>query len=102
MKRCAALSVFRHAGKVKAIVDTALYLAFLDHDKFRAYLTGPDKDLFAFVKLLGFIGPTTQYHLVINLGRDYTKPDLWLLRLAKEFGFGNSEEGGVRYGRSDP
>ena len=91
--RRAALRVFKHAGKVNAIVDTALLLAPLGHDQLRAILTGPVNDLFAFVRQLGFIGPTTRYHLVKNLGRDYPKPDLRLLRLAKEFGFGYSADG---------
>ena len=91
--RRAALGVFNHPGKVNAIVNAAFLLAPLDDAQFRAILTGPDKDLFAFVRQFGFIGPVTQYHIVINLGRDYVKPDLWLLRLAEEFGFGYSAEG---------
>ena len=71
--------VFRHKGKVTAILNMGLAA-----DKiFKMYQDAEDK--LVFLETLSFIGKTTKYHLAKNLGLDVCKPDRHLVRIAKQF-----------------
>lgn len=72
-------SVFRHAGKAKAIQDAlaqkqAIFQGFLDA-----------KDKLAYLESLPWIGVITKFHLAKNCGLDVCKPDRHLVRLAARY-----------------
>ncbi len=51
----------------------------------------PDKGRIDYLDSLPHIGPITKYHLARNIGLDFAKPDVHLVRLAKRFGFTDVE-----------
>ena len=85
-----ALLFFRNERKIDAIISTAVRLADSDWEEFKAELTGPSS--LEFMETLGFVGPANSRFLARNLGLDYAKPDLWMLRVAGEFGYGESPD----------
>ena len=85
-----ALLFFRNERKIDAIIATAVRLAGSDWEDFKAELTGPSS--LEFMETLGFVGPANSRFLARNLGLDYAKPDLWMLRVAGEFGYGESPD----------
>jgi hypothetical protein len=80
----AALRVFRHEPKMRAIVFTAGLIANEGFARFRQSLQARPLDT-----LLGlpYIGPVTQYHLAKNIGVNVAKPDRYLVRIAHLFGY---------------
>lgn len=47
----------------------------------------PNERRIEYLDSLPHIGPITRYHLARNIGLDFAKPDVHLVRLAKRFGF---------------
>lgn len=47
----------------------------------------PDEKRIEYLDSLPHIGSTTRYHLARNIGLDFAKPDIHLVRLAERFGF---------------
>lgn len=75
-RRQSATSVFGHPGKAPAIDTIWKNRRVL----FTAYETAENK--VAYCAELPWIGPVTKFHLAKNLGLDFAKPDVHLLRLA--------------------
>lgn len=48
-----------------------------------------DPERIEYLDTLPQIGPITKYHLARNLGIDCIKPDIWLERLSKKYGYVN-------------
>ncbi|MDJ0823779.1 MAG: hypothetical protein QNJ09_18465 [Paracoccaceae bacterium] len=71
--------VFRHEGKVDAIIEIWRGRAKLLAE-FLSLLT--DEERLAWCATLPWVGPITKYHLAKNLGVDCAKPDRWLDRIA--------------------
>jgi hypothetical protein len=42
---------------------------------------------------LGYIGPSTRYHLARNIGADVAKPDRYMLTRAREIGYPETNAG---------
>lgn len=85
----AALHVYRHEQKIRAIAHTATYLAGEDFSKFKEKLrTCPLLTL----RSLPYIGPITQFHLAKNIGLDFAKPDRHLVRIARLFDYPSVED----------
>jgi len=76
-----ALDVFRHYGKVDAVIKTARLLL----KEGVALRSRIKEDPLNALDPLPFMGPVTKYHLARNLGFDYIKPDRLLVRLASKF-----------------
>jgi len=76
-----ALNVFRHYGKVDAVIKTARLLL----KEGVALRSRIKEDPLNALDPLPFMGPVTKYHLARNLGFDYIKPDRLLVRLASKF-----------------
>ena len=75
-------AVFGHKGKAKAIEEiwrrrNALLREFQEKKT--------DQERLAFFETLPYVGPVTKYHLARNLGLDFAKPDLHLVRIARKF-----------------
>lgn len=51
-----------------------------------------DEKKLEFLQMLSFIGPVTKYHLAKNIGLQYAKPDVHLVRVATHFGFEDVQE----------
>lgn len=69
--------VYGHPGKAAA-VETV----WRDREQlFAGFIAADDK--LAFCKALPWLGPITQFHLAKNLGEDFIKPDVHLVRLAR-------------------
>jgi hypothetical protein len=90
-ERCVAdaRELFRHEGKLRAIVNFARILA----DGQRRDLTelirrdGPDS-----LEYLPYMGPATSRHLAKAIGFDIAKPDRHLVRLASRVGATSADE----------
>ena len=88
--REAALQVIHNEKKMDAIISAAVRLADSDWEEFKAELTGPSS--LEFMETLGFVGPANSCFLARNIGLDYAKPDVWMLRVAGEFGYEESHD----------
>lgn len=80
--RSAALSIFRHEGKVDSILRIAERVRALDASELEARLRDPE----AFLMDLPYIGPITWRHLAKNLGAPVAKADRHLSRLTDTVG----------------
>ena len=78
--RDAALTVFGHKGKVKAILDIAATVDQLGEDGLREAMHGDPQ---SFLCSVPYIGPVTWRHLAKNLGVRVAKPDRHLVRVAR-------------------
>jgi hypothetical protein len=79
-----ALRVFKHEGKIEAILTMARYL---QHCGFRHLMkqlgeTGP-----SYLLRFPFLGPATSLHLAKNLGLPHPKPDRHLIRISNLLGY---------------
>lgn len=86
--RTKALRVFRHAGKIDAIIAIVAHvndigLAAVSH---RLACEGA-----TYLRTLPYIGPVTVYHLAKNLGQDVAKPDRHLVRIAHACGYNDPQ-----------
>ena len=79
----AALTAFRHPGKVGAIASAAKRVAGEGFERIQEQLTTGGVE---FLGSFDFIGPVTRYHLAKNLGMNVVKPDRHLCRLALSSG----------------
>jgi len=76
-----------HKGKIKAIINTAKFLANLTDDEWREYKKRiTPEDNFEILTEFGYIGKITKYHLARNIGFDTIKPDRHLERIGKAVG----------------
>jgi hypothetical protein len=80
----AALLIFHHEQKMRAIVSTAELIANQGFVVFKEQL---EREPLETLRGLPFIGPITQYHLAKNIGVDVAKPDRHLVRIADLFGY---------------
>ncbi len=80
----AALRVFRHPGKIDAILAVAESIQRRSFEAIHSALM--DHGIEA-IDALPYIGPVTRFHLAKNLGLDVVKPDRHLVRLALSAGF---------------
>jgi hypothetical protein len=79
-----ALSVFRHEGKIDAILEIAGRVhRFSDLELARQLQSEKAEE---FLRGLPYIGPVTWRHLAKNLGATTAKPDRHLVRLTAEAG----------------
>jgi hypothetical protein len=85
--RHAALSYFRHEGKIDAIISVASLVAELGIDYVSARLR---EDPWGFLTALPYIGEITARHLAKNIGLDTAKHDRHLVRIANSFGYGGA------------
>lgn len=84
----AALQVFHHEGKMRAIAFTAGSIAVRGFTGFRSDLNSQPLET---LRTLPYIGPVTQYHLAKNIGLNVAKPDRHLSRISNLFGFPTAE-----------
>lgn len=84
----AAMQVFRHERKLRAIAFTAALIATRGFRVFRSEL---ESQPLATLRALPYIGPITQYHLAKNVGLNVAKPDRHLSRISSLFGFPTAE-----------
>lgn len=93
----AALKVFGHKGKIRAIISGARIVdaqaghggkgfAQLKH----LLMTSPDP--LGILQEFKFIGKVTRYHLAKNIGLDVAKPDRHLVRIADTTGYSDVQE----------
>jgi hypothetical protein len=82
--RRAALRVFGHQGKVRAVLDACKLIHLDGFASFRSQLKAGGVE---FIDRLPFMGPATSYHLAKNIGLDVVKPDRHLVRIAHGSGF---------------
>jgi len=82
--RRAALRIFGHEGKVRAVLDTCKMIHLDGFLSFRSRLKTGGVE---FIDYLPFMGPATAYHLAKNIGLDVVKPDRHLIRIARGSGF---------------
>ena len=82
--RKSALRVFRHEGKVDAILEIARRVDVLGFTEVYARVIqgGPE-----FLATFPYIGEVTSLHLAKNLGLDVAKPDRHLTRVSAALGF---------------
>jgi len=80
----AALRIFRHEPKMRAITFTASLIAREGFPAFKQALEARPLDT---LSELPYIGPITQYHLAKNIGVNVAKPDRHLVRIAHLFGY---------------
>jgi len=80
----AALRIFRHERKMRAITYTASLIAKKGFPIFKQALEARPLDT---LLELPYIGPITQYHLAKNIGVNVAKPDRHLVRIAGLFGY---------------
>lgn len=85
----ALLSVFNNRRKVNNISTGLRYLNHVGSDEWLHKI----KNDYNVLQSLPGIGPVVCYHLARNLGVDVAKPDLWLLRMCKWFGYPETHEG---------
>lgn len=79
-----ALRVFRHPGKIDAIVEI---VTFMDRAGLDEILRLLNLEGTTFLQTLPYIGPVTAFHLAKNLGHDVAKPDRHLVRIARACGY---------------
>lgn len=79
-----ALKVFGHKGKVNAVIEIAtdVYDVGFDSVKKNIEEHGPE-----WLIRYRFIGKITCFHLARNLGLDFVKPDVHLVRIAEACGY---------------
>ncbi len=80
----AAIRVFHHERKMRAVAFTASLLASEGFSSFKEKL---DSRPFDTLRALPYIGPVTQFHLAKNIGLNVGKPDRHLSRIANLFGY---------------
>lgn len=77
--RVSGNAIFRHKGKVDAIIKIAEQVDLIGFDSFKNNLELRGVE---FIQLLPFMGPATSFHLAKNIGLDVVKPDRHLKRVA--------------------
>jgi hypothetical protein len=79
-----AFALYRHAGKIDAILQITAAVARDGFDAVRSSIRtrGPD-----YLRQFAYLGPATSLHLAKNIGIDVVKPDRHLLRIAELFGY---------------
>lgn len=82
-----AIAVFRHHGKIRAIVRAAESVAAEGFENLKAKLS---VDPFPVLERFDYIGPITVKHLAKNIGLVTAKEDRHLSRLAYSTGFNNA------------
>ncbi len=85
----AALRVFRHEAKMRAVVYTAGLIAA---EGFRSFKEKLDRQPLQTLEELPYIGPITQFHLAKNIGLNVAKPDRHLVRIAQLFGYATAQD----------
>jgi endonuclease III len=87
--RTRAMQVFRHRGKVDAILKIAYRAHRLGFPEIhgRIIRSGP-----VFLRTLPYIGKVTAFHLAKNIGIDVAKPDRHLTRVSTLLGFSSPSE----------
>jgi len=83
----AALRVFGHAGKVRAMVEIGAVVRDEGIAQIVADAQDPPK-----LRRLPFIGAITCWHLAKVLGADVVKPDVHLVRAAEAAGYASPEQ----------
>lgn len=78
-----ALQVFRHEGKVNAVVNIARRISESGYSAFKRSVANGQ---IRFLMTLPYMGPATAYHLAKNIGMDVAKPDRHLKRIATVLG----------------
>ena len=84
-----ALEHFGNFRKVRAIVETAEFVAGVGFPQFRSELFA---DPIETLEKLPFMGPATSRHLAKNIGLDVVKPDRHLMRLAAAARYSSADE----------
>ena len=80
--------VINHRLKRKAVEQ-----GFEDSQRWFARLKElPNDKRVDYLESLPHIGPVTKYHLARNIGLDFAKPDVHLVRLGKRFGFSDIQQ----------
>ena len=82
--RIDAMKLFRHPGKIDAIISMAYRVVI---DGFDSIKNSINRYGVKFLQSFDFIGPATSYHLAKNLGLNVSKPDRHLCRVAEISGF---------------
>lgn len=82
--RVAALSRFRNARKIDAILCAASFLCEFGFAEFKSWVLA---EPFKALRSLPYIGPVTVFHLAKNLGIPVAKPDRHLMRIATQMGY---------------
>lgn len=85
----AALRVFRHEQKMRALTSTA---RLIEGQGFCSFKEKLEMEPMKTLRGLSYIGPVTQYHLAKNLGIDVAKPDRHLVRIAHLFGYSSVQD----------
>jgi hypothetical protein len=83
-----AFAVYRHAGKIDAILQITAAVARETFDMVRSSIRkgGPD-----YLQRFAYVGPVTSLHLAKNIGIDVVKPDRHLVRISQLFGYSPAE-----------
>lgn len=82
--RSSALLRFNNPKKIEAIIALAKAIEQSGFEKYATQIQAQPKEV---LMQIPFIGETTAYHLMKNLGFDVAKPDRHLVRIAARFGF---------------
>ena len=83
-----ALAVFRHEGKIDAILEIASRVARAGFIETRRCIANQGV---GYLRTFPYIGPVTAFHLAKNLGLDIVKPDRHLVRIAGASGFASPD-----------
>jgi hypothetical protein len=87
--RKTALQVFRHEGKIDAILGIASMIDNLGFSDIKLHV---QEEGINYIGGLPFMGPATSYHLAKNLGMDVVKPDRHLVSVARATHHDSPEE----------
>lgn len=79
-----ALSVFRHARKIEAVISLSERVVQDGFEFVRNRLRDGDMP---YLQTFSYLGPATSYHLAKNIGLDVVKPDRHLVRVTKASGY---------------
>lgn len=85
----AALDVFGHQQKIKAIINLA---ERIEVEGFRNICAEIHIDPIQKLQEFKYIGPVTSHHLAKNLGYQMAKPDRHLLRASEQYGYSDVQE----------
>lgn len=87
--RAEALTAFRYAPKIDAILTVVGYLSRVGFDYVLCRL---EHETVRFLQRFPYLGPATARHLAKNLGLPVAKPDRHLQRIASRLGFSSVGE----------
>lgn len=88
--RSKALEVFRHEGKIDAVLTASERIASEGLGPVAEALASCDP--LPTLREFPYLGPATSRHLAKNLGFPVAKPDRHLLRIAEEYGYDTVDE----------